>query len=406
MPRDSRLGSTSKEPPLAKLDATLEIVLPGMTRQALRARAAQTPGTHPDAPGLIVKRFLSLDAAKRIRYDGLLALIRTHGIRDPRVRKIMYFVWVWRDERIRSFVLEKIADATGRWSVDDLSAIEHKSHFERYFKPSTAKKTRSNFQQFLESSGIFDPAAGTVDFSLDDGWLSDAMAIVAADEAPEVRARMLGDPVGFLFERKWNGLIDLADGAHPRNAPGELETWEYLDDARIPASTEAAQGESREWRPRDVGALQARRKALQLDLVALERASKAHQALERLAAAAVRGQGAVPRSTPSIDMYYEGDGVAVIMEMKSCHARNVHSQIRKGVSQLLEYRYTNRKRFPGKTELVLILETSPERERRWLVDYLVSIGICPAWKNPAGDALVTTAALPAALAGVIQQIGP
>lgn len=375
-----------------------------MTVPELRARAAQSLDTHHTAPGLIVKRFLTVDASNRISYDGLLALIRTHGTKHPRVRKVMYFVWVWRDERIRDFVLQKIADATGRWRIDDLVNKENASFFEQFFKGSTATKTRSNFERFLEDAGIFNRATQKVDFSLEDGWLSDAMSIVAASEGSELRSQMLSDPVGFLFERKLNGLIDLPVSDHPRNLAGELAVWDNLDDTRIPAVAEPVQQAIREWSPREVGSLRASGKALALDLVAMERAGKAHQDLERIAAAAIREQGLTPLSTSTIDLYFERDGSAVIMEMKSCHARNVHSQIRKGVSQLLEYRYVTQNVFSADIQLVLILETSPIGARKWLVDYLVSLRILPAWKHPAEDILITTATVPPEVAGIIHKI--
>ena len=85
--------------------------------------------------------------------------------------------------------------------------------------------------------------------------------------------------------------------------------------------------------------------------------------------------------------------------MKSCHRGNLHSQVRRGVSQLFEYQFVYRERLGKDVIPVLIIETQPTREHRWLIEYTESIGILLAWEDE--NRLVTTANIPTALSGVV-----
>ena len=89
----------------------------------------------------------------------------------------------------------------------------------------------------------------------------------------------------------------------------------------------------------------------------------------------------------------------VLAEMKSCHDGNLHSQVRRGISQLLEYQFIYRKSLGNHVIPVLIIETQPISNHRWLIEYTESIGILLAWKD--GSRLVTTSNIPTALDGVV-----
>lgn len=101
----SSFGSLTKEPPLSTLDATLQAAKPGMNYADLLAFARADGSTHKDAPGLISKRFLLVDSTGKIAYDYFLSLLNTHDIRSPFIRKVMYFVWAYRDETYKAFHL-------------------------------------------------------------------------------------------------------------------------------------------------------------------------------------------------------------------------------------------------------------------------------------------------------------
>src|SRR5581483_7027560 len=140
MARRSNLGSLTKEPPLAKLDDTIRAIRPGMRYADLLAFAATD--THPDAPGLIAKRFLLLDASDRIVYDRFLSLVNAEGIDSPRVRKVMYLVWALRDERVRRFIVEKVAGRDGKWKVSALRNKGNATFLEEWLNAASAKKAR------------------------------------------------------------------------------------------------------------------------------------------------------------------------------------------------------------------------------------------------------------------------
>jgi hypothetical protein len=136
-----------------------------------------------------------------------------------------------------------------------------------------------------------------------------------------------------------------------------------------------------------------------IDLVTRERASSAHYLLEQLTAKTVRSQGYKSLYNDHIDMQFSIPHGHVLAEMKSCHHGNLHSQVGRGISQLLEYQFIYRES-PGKNVVpVLIIETQPTRKHRWLIEYTKSIGILLAWK--AGSRLATTSNIPVALNGIV-----
>ncbi len=98
----------------------------------------------------------------------------------------------------------------------------------------------------------------------------------------------------------------------------------------------------------------------------VERANNAHRHLVNLVAQRIRNAGGIPKSNQFIDLAasLEGD---YIFEMKSTTPQNVNAQIRKGVSQLYEYRYLENR--PDAT-LVLVLENSLQNNEEWLLNYL------------------------------------
>lgn len=56
-------------------------------------------------------------------------------------------------------------------------------------------------------------------------------------------------------------------------------------------------------------------------------------------------------------------------EMKSTTDENAHSQIRRAISQLYEYRYLQQ--VPS-AKLVVVIENPPPKEKKWIVDYVVN----------------------------------
>ena len=55
--------------------------------------------------------------------------------------------------------------------------------------------------------------------------------------------------------------------------------------------------------------------------------------------------------------------------MKSTTDSNAHSQVRRAISQLYEYRYIQQ--MPS-AKLVVVIENPPPTDKEWLVDYVVN----------------------------------
>lgn len=98
----------------------------------------------------------------------------------------------------------------------------------------------------------------------------------------------------------------------------------------------------------------------------LERANNAHRTLVNLVADRVRGAGGIPKANQFIDLAttLEQD---FIFEMKSTTAGNVNAQVRKGISQLYEYRYLENK---PDANLILVIENPLTHDESWMLDYM------------------------------------
>ena len=108
-----------------------------------------------------------------------------------------------------------------------------------------------------------------------------------------------------------------------------------------------------------------------------ERASASHATLVKLMAERLRKYGAVPKANCYIDLSARLDGVDYIFEMKSTTEENPHSQVRRGLSQLYEYRYIQNVESP---RLVLVIECPLPGKLGWIKDYMLKDrGILLAW---------------------------
>lgn len=106
----------------------------------------------------------------------------------------------------------------------------------------------------------------------------------------------------------------------------------------------------------------------ELTRIARERANRAHSILVEAVATALRVRGFVADHNEYIDLHGESNGRHFIFEMKSCERSNMLNQIRKGVSQLYEYKYRSGL---ASAILCLVLEQEPANELEWVKDYLV-----------------------------------
>lgn len=392
-------GSLTKELPISTLDDTITAIRPGMPYDQLLSYARAN--TLDAAPGLIRKRFILVDDDETIMYDRFLQLVSERGIDSHFIRKIMYFVWAYRDERIRGFICERVADRRGKWRRTQLVNKANADFFEEWLVPGSARKARSNIEFFLKEAGIFDPTERSIHLELHDGWLTEAAVVAAQHERdPVTRRKLLNDPRDFLIQRRWTGLVNATDDELRGAELPETDDPSPLEDDSITV-TPATMSSGRSWdrdRPRHTG---RRSTTALIDLVARERASKAHHMLEKLTAEAARSLKYDPKYNEHIDMYFDTPHGTVLAEIKSANGRNYHSQIRKGVSQLFEYRFVYGAVVGTSPTLVLVMETHPQRSKDWLADYLDSLDITLAWKDPASSKLVSTRSIPPALKGIV-----
>lgn len=98
----------------------------------------------------------------------------------------------------------------------------------------------------------------------------------------------------------------------------------------------------------------------------LERANNAHIALVNLVSQRIRRRGGIPKSNQLIDLAVRFDR-DYIFEMKSTTGNNVRSQVRKGMSQLYEYRYLQNK---PNAKLVLVVEKPLGISHSWMLEYM------------------------------------
>jgi hypothetical protein len=102
------------------------------------------------------------------------------------------------------------------------------------------------------------------------------------------------------------------------------------------------------------------------DQAKLERATNSHIALVNLASQRIRQKGGIPKSNQLIDLAVRLDR-DYIFEMKSSNDDNVRSQVRKGMSQLYEYRYLQNK---PEAKLILVIESPLRADHLWMLDYM------------------------------------
>ena len=97
-----------------------------------------------------------------------------------------------------------------------------------------------------------------------------------------------------------------------------------------------------------------------------DRARVSHRNLINITAERICAAGGIPKSNDLIDLAVNLDN-DFIFEMKSTTDDNIRSQIRKGVSQLYEYKYLQNK---PDANLVLVVERPLNVATQWMHEYL------------------------------------
>jgi hypothetical protein len=107
----------------------------------------------------------------------------------------------------------------------------------------------------------------------------------------------------------------------------------------------------------------------EIDRVKRDRSNDTHDRLTNLLAHRIREKGGIPKSNVLIDLATQVNDSKYIFEIKSTTERNMRSQIRRGISQLYEYKYLQN--IPD-AYLVLVLENPLTDILGWYQDYLIN----------------------------------
>ncbi len=359
--------------------------------------------TNDVVPGLLRARFLLVEG-DRVVYDRFLSLALNEGPSSPRVRKVMFLLWALRDGRLRGFILDRVADAKGKWRASQLANKANASYFTQWLQPGSSAKARSNIEFFLSEAGIYRQATRSIDLDYEDGWLAEAMVIASQHATSRTaEAAILRDPVGFLFDNGLHGLASLTSADREAASMNQPVATDAVGDERA-AAWAAEPAAMRDWTPRVINPGQTSKSAASLDPVLLERANAAHLALEQAVAHLALGLGLQPRCNVSLDMVIETETGHALLEMKSCTHKNFHAQVRRAVSQLLEYRFVYRDDLGGDVTLAIVAEVAPPRTKQWLVDYVDSLGIILSWRRPGERLLATSVPVPRPLEGIVVRV--
>ena len=166
--------------------------------------------------------------------------------------------------------------------------------------------------------------------------------------------------LGFLRQTE-DGRLNIQN-----NFSSDLPVFEIHDDAQPLLPVTGDLSEYQEIEQRTSSAQQE--VAYFKDQAKLERATNAHIALVNLVSQRIRLNGGIPKSNHLIDLAVRLDQ-EYIFEMKSTNDDNVRSQIRKGMSQLYEYRYLQNK---PDAKLILVVENPLGASHSWMLDYMES----------------------------------
>lgn len=187
---------------------------------------------------------------------------------------------------------------------------------------------------------------------------------VTGDTGPTMIPRRASSILSWLLEI---GMIGERDGRYVlKELPQGVEIIDYSDDDEPLFPRKYDLSEYAELREN----IRARSKAIAVlvDEAKRDRATASHRMLTNMMARKIREAGAVPKRNRLIDLSARLYGRVYLFEMKSTTEVNTLEQIRRGVSQLYEYRYIHQ---IGDAKLVLVIENPLPGNVMWLIKYLI-----------------------------------
>lgn len=334
-------------------------------------------------------RYLTTKNGLVIR-DRLVDLVHEEGKLTDRVRLVMYFLFMFRDRRYRTFLCEVVGKNRGRW---DTSVFRR--HQTAYFRHAGGHKAFTNLRQFLFQIGVLREDDLTVHIPELQDWFP-AAAEVAAGSLKDDSARksFLANPYGFLIRYRINALLnataddlvgleirlpdeeteDLLPSIELEGGVQKIDKADFKNWNRLPPAERTDQG----------------RYQITNDPAAFERANYQHYVLEKILAALCRRHNMTAQTNRHIDLVATLGPTSILFEMKSCTEAGVRAQLRRAVSQLLEYRYLYQAKLGSEVRLCAVVERRPRKSAEWLLGYLTHLGIGLIWKNDRDDGLNCT----------------
>ena len=335
--------------------------------------------------------------------DKLIDLIHEEGKFTERVKMVMYFLFMFRDPRYRQFICTVLGGNHGKWDTSIFSDTQSE-----FFPHAGGRKAFTNLRQFLSQTGIIDEGSWRAHMPDPSGWFPAAVQI-ASNSIDDVKTRksFLASPHGFLIRYGINALLNITpEGLAQLEFGG---TYEESDD--LLPQTELPETDTRvdiaDFKSWNRVAPSKRKRGLQIsttDSIVLERASSQHFLLEERISQLCRDQGLEPMTNRHVDLVVDSLDTSILFEMKSCGLAAVRGQLRRAISQLLEYRFLYRDNLRPEVIICAVVERKPQGRLTWLISYVESLGIGLIWKNDQDDKLNCSDATSKLLVGILPQV--
>lgn len=318
--------------------------------------------------------------------DRLIDFIHSEGEFSENVKRVMYFLFMFRDARCRDVICNHVAAENGKWRAEVFRAT-HTS----FFRGAGGHKAFTNLRRLLFDAGVLVESTLAINMGDVGAWLPIALDIAAQHLDDESRTRLIASPHGFLIRNKLNAIVN--------STPQQLAnviiggTYEEAPDLMPRIELKAGNrhfepGTLKRWNRRRPAERTATRYDYSTDSVAFERAHHQHWLLESLTVKALAEAGVEATTNQLIDLVAGLETACVLFEMKSCNQTSMRSQFRRAISQLLEYRFLHKSALPEKVYLCVVLERKPRAGTEWMLAYAESLGIGVIWKEDTDEQLV------------------
>jgi hypothetical protein len=338
-----------------------------------------------DADLYVTARARYLFVKDKVVYrDKLIDFIHEEGKFTERVKMVMYFLFMFRDPRYRQFICTLLGRNHGKWNTSIFSDSES-----AFFPHAGGRKAFTNLRQFLSQTGIIEEGSWTARMPDPAGWFPAAVQIASASiNDAEARKSFLASPHGFLIRYRINALLNIT--------PEELAQLEfggtYEESEDLLPQIELPEAESRidtaDFKRWNRVPPSKRKPGLQIsttDPIVIERANNQHFLLEERISRLCTDHGLEPMTNRHVDLVADSSDASIIFEMKSCSLTAIRSQIRRAISQLLEYRFPYQDILRPEVIVCVVVERKPRSKLTWLINYVESLGIGLIWKNDQDD---------------------